>query len=161
MSFWLLFHQLVSVLSIWFKACWLFSYYLSTQFYHEMALHVAAIAKSTLNMFVNWGSVPCPFPWLFGIKPVPALILLSWMVYCSCLHQCISIGWAEVWELGCSLSPGIIQGKVNALNHFVGCQRTHETIAWGLIAIIFSSQDFCHNFDLLIMRRTSLPGLHN
>ncbi len=127
MSFCLLSYQSACVSSIWCRACWLFLYYLSTHFYHEMALHVAAITKPTINMLDNGDAVPCPFPWSSGVEPAPALVLLVWMVHCSFLRmsQSICVGWADDCKLGCSLDPGIIQGKVTVLNPFGGlCKST-------------------------------------
>jgi len=86
MSFCLLSYQSVFVSSIWCQACWPWQYYLFTQLNHAtiMAFHTAFIAESILNVLDNGGDTPCPFLWLLG--PVPALVLLGWMVHCSCLH---------------------------------------------------------------------------
>jgi hypothetical protein len=69
-----------------------------------MTLHVAAMAKLTLNVLINGGAVSCFFLWLFGVQPAPALVLLGWMVYCSYLHisQSIRVGWADICKLGYS-----------------------------------------------------------
>jgi hypothetical protein len=56
-----------------------------------MALRVATIAKLTLNVLNNRDAVPCSYLWSSGGEPAPALILLGWMVHCSCL--CISQGF--------------------------------------------------------------------
>jgi hypothetical protein len=58
------------------------------QFCHKMALHVTAIAKPTINVLNNGDTVPCPFPWLSGVKPAPALVLLVWMVHYSFFAAC-------------------------------------------------------------------------
>ncbi len=162
MSFWLLFYQSVFVLSIWCWACWPLHYFLYTQLYHEMALRVADVAELTLNVLGNGDTAPCPFLWLSGVEPAPALILLGWMLHCSCLRisQSICVGWADICMLGHSLCPGKIQSKVTVLNHLVDCLSQHWMISWGLIAIIFSSQDFYQHLHLLIMRKTSPPALH-
>ncbi len=162
MSFWLLFYQSVFVLSIWCRAFWPLQYYLYTQLYHKMALRVANIAKLTLNVLDNGGTTPCPFLWLSGVKLPPSLALLRWMVHCSCLSisQGIHVGWADVCALGHSLCPGVIQSKVTVLNCLVDYLSPHWMISLGLIAIIFSSQDFYQNLNLLIMRRTFPPALH-
>ena len=60
MSFCLLYYQSACVSSIWCWACWLFSYYLSTQLYHKTALLVAAIAEPTINVLGNGDAMPCP-----------------------------------------------------------------------------------------------------
>ena len=164
MSFCLLSYQSVFVSSIWCQACWPWQYYLFMHLYATTkAFRAAFIAESILNVLNNGGDAPCPFLWSLGVKPVPALILLSWMVHCSCLHisQSICGGWADACELGRSICPGEIQRKVTVvLNRLVVCLSPHWMISWGLIAIIFSSQDSYQNLDLLIMRRTSPPALH-
>jgi hypothetical protein len=122
MSFCLRFYQSVFVSSIWCWSCWPIQYYLYTQFHHAtMALHIATIAESTLNVLDNGDAAPCPFFWLFGVKPMPALVLLVWMVHCSCLciSQSICVGWADICELCRSLCPGVIQSKVMVLRHLV------------------------------------------
>jgi hypothetical protein len=85
MSFCLLYYQSACVSSIWCWACWLFSYYLFMQLYYQTALHVAAIAKPTINVLDNGDAVPCPFHWFSGVKPVTTLVLLVWMAHCSFL----------------------------------------------------------------------------
>ncbi len=50
-----------------------------------MALRIAAIAKLTLNVLDNGDAAPCPFLWLSSVEPALALVLLGWMVHCSCL----------------------------------------------------------------------------
>jgi len=71
----------------------------------------------------QWSTAPCPSLWSFGVKPEPALVLLGWMVHYSCLliSQSICGGWADVCELGRSLSPGVIQNGVMVLNRLVVC----------------------------------------
>ena len=86
MSFCSLFYQSACVLSIWCWACWLFSYYLSTQFLHKTELHVAAKAELTINVLDNGDAVPCPFLWSSSVKLAPTLLLLDWLVHCSCLR---------------------------------------------------------------------------
>ncbi len=74
-----------------------------------------------INMLNNGDAAPCPFPWLSSVKSVLALVLLDWMVHYSCrsISQSICVGWADVWKLGCSLCPSVIQGGVVVLNHLV------------------------------------------
>ena len=45
-------------------------------------------------MLNNGDAARCPFLWSSGAEPVPALVLLGWMVHCSCLciSQSICIG---------------------------------------------------------------------
>ncbi len=50
-----------------------------------MALRVANIAGSILNVPDNGDAAPCPSLWSFGVEPEPALVLLGWMVHYSCL----------------------------------------------------------------------------
>ncbi len=121
MSFWLLFYQSVFVLSIWWRACWPLQYHLYMQLYQEMALCVAKIAKLTLNVLKNEDTAPCPFLMSSGVEPALPLVLLGWMVHCSCLSisQSICIEWADVCGLGCSLCPGKIQSEVTVLNRLV------------------------------------------
>ena len=118
MSFCLLFYQSVFLSSSWCRACWPLQNYLYPQLYHEMALRVADIAELILNVLNNGDAAPCLFLWLSGVKAAPALVLLRWMVHCSCLciSQGICIGWADVYALNHSLCPGIIQSKVMVLN---------------------------------------------
>jgi hypothetical protein len=94
MSFSLLSYQSIFVLFTWCWACWPLQYYLYTQLYHKMALRVAAITKLSLNVLNFGDAVPCPFLWLSSVEPAPALVLLGWMVHCSCLRmsQGICIG---------------------------------------------------------------------
>ena len=88
-----------------------------------MALRDATIAEITLTVLDNGDAAPCPSLWSFGVKPEPALVLLGWMVHYSCLliSQSICGGWADVCELGRSLSPGVIQNEVTVLNRLVVC----------------------------------------
>ncbi len=88
-----------------------------------MALHVVNIAGSILNEPDNGDAAPCPSLWLFGVKPELALVLLSWTVHYSCLviSQSICDGWADVYKLGRSFGPGLIQNEVTVLNPSVGC----------------------------------------
>ncbi len=86
-----------------------------------MVLRIANIAGSILNVPGNGDAAPCPSLWSFGVEPEPALVLLGWMVHYSCLliSQSICGGWADVCELGRSLSPGVIQNGVMVLNRLV------------------------------------------
>lgn len=67
--------QSVFVLSTFCQACWLASYYVSIHNYHELALPVAATVELIKDVLVSGGAVPCPLLWLFGVEPVPALVL--------------------------------------------------------------------------------------
>ncbi len=69
--------QSVFVLSIGFQACWLVSYYISIQNFHEKALHVVPIVKLITNALIGGGTVPCPLPWLFGAENVHDAVLLG------------------------------------------------------------------------------------
>ncbi len=75
MSFCLLFYHSVFVSPTWCQAYWPLQYYLYTQLYHKMALHVAAIAKLTLNVLDNGDTAPCHF--LLSSCAKPRLLLSS------------------------------------------------------------------------------------
>ena len=101
MSFYLLSYQSACVSSIWCLACWLFSYYLSTQLYHKMAFHVAVIAEPTLNVLDNGDAMPCPFPWLSGVNPHPLPSSLSgwYTVPFSACHEAFALDGQAIVSL--------------------------------------------------------------
>ena len=118
MTFYLLSYQSVCVSSIWCQASWPWQYYLFMQLYATIkAFHAAFIAESILNVLDNRGDASCPSLWLLGVKPVTALVLLGWMVHCSCIHMSQSIcgRWADICVLGHSLCLGKIQREITVV----------------------------------------------
>ena len=162
MSFCLLSYQSACVLSIWCQACWLFSYYLSTEFYYKMALHVTIIAEPSINTLDNGDAVPCPF------------FLVVWCRTCAhsrspCLdgtlflspHVKKHLSW-----MGRQLqAQSFFRTRRNSrqsscVEPFGGLYKSTLDDFLNLVAIIFSFQDLYHNLNLLIMRRTSPPAWH-